>query len=158
MTFTRENLPIQELEQPVQKTFKGLTLTYNEVYYLDAEVDEDTGAINKERQVPHYTKEQTTRNLKALKDAYMIAKGAATPSEIISFRKKYSLAASTLSLILGFSKNTISNIENQGIHSLPSGRLIKICLNNPTIFSQYIQTSSFLDVNTRKELVKQITS
>ncbi|CAA6808508.1 MAG: Putative zinc finger/helix-turn-helix protein [uncultured Sulfurovum sp.] len=156
--LTRENLPTKELQQSIEKNFKGLTLNYNEAYYLDYEVDEDTGIINKKNQVPHYTKEQTIRNMKALKSAYLIANGAAAPIEIITFRKKYHIAASTLSLILGFSKNTISNIENEGVTSLPSGRLIKVCLNDKKILSQYIQTSFFLDSNKKNELVERLSS
>lgn len=151
--LTRDNLPTKEWRRKVDKSFKGLQLSYEEVYYLDYEVDENTGNINRNAQVPHYTKEQTTRNMKALKSAYMVANGAATPDEIITFRKRYHIAASTLSLILGFSKNTISNIENEGITSLPSGRLIKVCLNDKAIFSQYVQTAFFLDSNKRVSLL-----
>ena len=106
--LTRANLPAEELTRSIEKPFKGLVLTYDEVYYLDYEVDEETGIINKDHKVPHYTKEQATRNMKALKSAYMVANGAVTPTKIKTFREKYNIAASTLSLILGFSKNTIS--------------------------------------------------
>ena len=124
--------------------------------YLDYEVDEDTGMINKNKKVKHYTKDQVTRNLKAFKSAYMIAKGAAAPSEIINFRTKYHIAASTLSLILGFSKNTISNIENEGITSLPSGRLIKMCLNNKDIMYQYIKVCEAIDNQKKEELSNKL--
>ncbi len=67
--LTRENTPTNELQRPVEKIFKGLKLSYHEVYYLDYDVNEDTGMINKDRLVEHYTKEQTTRNMKALKSA-----------------------------------------------------------------------------------------
>ena len=91
-----------ELQKSVKKIFKGIELSYLEVYYLDYEVNEDTGIINKKGKVKYYTKNQINRNLKALKSAYLIAKGAATPNEIITFRMKYHIAASTLSVILGF--------------------------------------------------------
>jgi DNA-binding XRE family transcriptional regulator len=154
--LTRENIPTNELERSVEKVFKGIKLTYIERYYLDYEVDEETGIIDREKKVRHYTKEQLNRNLKALKSAYLIAKGAASPKGIIEFRKKRHIAASTLSLILGFSKNTISNIENEGVTSLPSGRLIKMCLNNRDIMYNYIKVCDSIDDNKKDELFKNI--
>ncbi len=96
------------------------------------------------------------RNLKALKSAYLIAKGAAAPSEIISFRNKYHISASTFSIILGFSKNTISNIENDGITSLSSGRLIKMCLENKSILYKYVQLCDAIDNVKKEEISKQL--
>lgn len=126
-------------------------MEYTQVYYLDYEVDENTGMTN-EKLVKHYTKNQMDRNLKALKSAYHIAKGAADPTDIIKYRHRYKISASTLSVILGFSKNTISNIENEGITSLSSGRLIQLCLNNKDIVYQYIQLCDVLDNQKKKEL------
>jgi DNA-binding XRE family transcriptional regulator len=94
--------------------------------------------------------------MKALKSAYLIAKGAAAPTEIIKFRTKYRIAASTLSIILGFSKNTISNIENEGVTSLTSGRLIKMCLNNIEILNHYIKVCDDIDNNKKLELSNKL--
>ena len=58
-----------ELHEFVKKKYKNLESTYDEVYYLDYEVDEDTGMINKDKKVKRYTKDQQTRNMKALKNA-----------------------------------------------------------------------------------------
>lgn len=154
--LTRDNIATDELQAIAEKVYKGVKLTYTEVYYLDYEVNEDTGIINKEKRVKYYTKNQINRNMQALKSAYLVAKGAAAPYEIISFRNKYHVAASTLSLILGFSKNTISNIENYGVTSLPSGRLIKMCINNTDIMNQYIELCDFIDKNKKDELSKKI--
>jgi DNA-binding XRE family transcriptional regulator len=96
------------------------------------------------------------RNSKALKNAYHIAKGAASPSEIIDFRNKYNISASTFSVILGFSKNTISNIENEGITSLSSGRLIKMCLDNTKVVYKYLQLCDSIDNVKKKELSKRL--
>jgi len=154
--LTRENELTVELRKTVTKKYKNLELSYEEVYYLDYEVNEDTGMIDKNKKVKHYTKDQVNRNMKALKNAYMISKGAATPNEIIVFRKKYNIAASTLSLILGFSKNTISNIESEGVTSLPSGRLIKMCLTNKSIMHQYINVCETIDKQKKEELSKKL--
>ena len=154
--LTRENKPTNELYGSVKKLFKGIKLKYTEVYYLDYEVDENTGVINKNKKVKHYTKNQIDRNMKALKNAYLIAKGSASPSEIISFRNKYKIPASTFSIVLGFSKNTISNIEKEGITSLSSGRLIKMCLNNKNIIHQYIQLCDSIDNHKKEELSKRL--
>ncbi len=154
--LTRENLPTNELLDSVEKVFKGVKLTYTEAYYLDYEVDEETGDINRNKKVKHYTKNQVNRNLKALKNAYHIAKGAVNPIDIINFRKKYKISASTFSIILGFSKNTISNIENNGITSLPSGRLIKMCLNNKKIIQHYIQLCDAIDDHKKAELSNRL--
>lgn len=153
--LTRENIPVKELRGLVEKVYKGLRLSYPEVYYLDYEVNEETGLISKEKQVKHYTKEQIIRNLKALKSAYHIAKGAASPGEILEFREKHHIAASTLSVVLGFSKNTISNIENEGVTSLPTGRLIKMCLSDTGILYRYVQVCDALDIHKKNELAKK---
>jgi len=154
--LTRENEPTVELRETVKKEFKGLELSFDEVYYLDYKIDEDTGMIDKSEKVKHYTKEQMNRNLKSLKSAYMVAKGAAAPAEIVNFRTKYHIAASTLSLILGFSKNTISIIENEGVTSLASGRLIKMCLNNKDIMQQYIMTCDLIDNQKKNEISNRL--
>ncbi len=154
--FTRKNKPTDELHETVIKNYKGLELSYKEVYYLDYEVDENTGMINKDKEVKHYTKNQMSRNLKALKSAYLIAKGAAAPDEIINFRTRYHIAASTLSVVLGFSKNTISNIENEGVTSLASGRLIKMCLNNLDMMSYYVKICDAIDNNKKAELSEKL--
>jgi len=153
--LSRENVATEELQETVFKNYKGIELTYTEVYYLDYEVNEDTGIINKEKKVKHYTKNQVNRNLQALKSAYLVAKGAAAPYEIIKFRNRYHIAASTLSVVLGFSKNTISNIENYGVTSLPSGRLIKMCINNTGIMNQYVELCDFIDKNKKDELFRK---
>ena len=154
--LTRENIPTDELQEIVEKVYKGVKLQYNEVYYLDYIVDEDTGLINKDVKEKNYTKNQMERNIKALKNAYHIAKGSASPSEIVHFREKYNISASTFSLILGFSKNTISNIENEGITSLTSGRLIKMCLDNTTVIDQYVQLCDEIDSKKKQEISKRL--
>jgi DNA-binding transcriptional regulator YiaG len=155
--LTRGNTPTDELQRLVTKKIKGVKVTYNEVYYLDFEVDEETGMVNKSQLVEHYTKEQVRRNLKAQKSAYLIAKGAIEPTEIVVFREKYQIAASVLSVILGFSKNTISNIENEGITSLTSGRYIKLCLSDINVLSQYVKACPSLEVPKKKELLERLT-
>ena len=154
--LTRENKPTEELHGITEKSYRGIKLEYPEAYYLDYEVNEETGIINKEVTVKHYTKNQVDRNMKVLKNSYLIAKGAAAPSEIINFRKKYKISASTFSIVLGFSKNTISNIENEGITSLSSGRLIKMCLNNKDIVYQYVQLCDSIDHLKKEELSKRL--
>ena len=154
--LTRENIPTDELTTTVEKFHKGMKLGYTEVFYLDYAVDENTGLVNKDIMAKHYTKNQMERNMKALKNAYLIAKGAAAPSEIISFRNKYHISASTFSVILGFSKNTISNIENDGITSLSSGRLIKMCLENKNIVYKYVQLCDSIDNAKKEEISKRL--
>lgn len=154
--LTRENESAEELIGSVEKVYKGIKLNYPEVYYLDFEVDENTGMIDKEKKVKYFTKNQIERNMRALKNAFYIAKGAAAPSEIISFRKRYKIPASTFSIVLGFSKNTISNIEKDGITSLSTGRLIKMCLNNIDIVYQYIQLCDAIDNNKKEELSRRL--
>jgi DNA-binding transcriptional regulator YiaG len=154
--LSRENKPTNEISAMAVKFFRGIKLEYPEVYYLDHEVNEATGMINKELFVKHYTKNQLERNLKALKNAYLIAKGAAAPSEILEFRTRYKISASVFSIILGFSKNTISNIENDGITSLSTGRLIKMCLNDKAVLQQYIQLCDSIDKPKKEELSKRL--
>jgi len=154
--LTREDSPTDELQGIVNKVYRGLNLQYNEMYYLDYTVDEETGLISKDVQEKHYTKNQMEQNIKALKNAYHIAKGSASPSEIINFRRKYDISASTFSVILGFSKNTVSNIENEGITSLTSGRLIKICLDNTDILDQYVQLCDEIDDDKKQKISKRL--
>ena len=155
--LTRKNIPTDELYQEVEKVYKGIKLQYNEAYYLDYIVDENTGIISEDLKDKHYTKYQMQRNIKALKNAYHIAKGAASPTEIIEFRNKYNISASTLSVILGFSKNTISNIENEGITSLSTGRLIKMCLDNKKVIHKYVQLCDAIDNIKKQEISKRLT-
>ena len=152
--LTRKNSTTDELYDVVEKVYKGIQLQYNESFYLDYIVDEDTGLISNDLKDKHYTKNQMDRNIKALKNAYHIAKGSASPIEIINFRNKYNISASTFSMILGFSKNTISNIENDGITSLSSGRLIKMCLDNTKLVYKYVQLCDSID-NTKKEEISK---
>ena len=154
--LTRDNSTTDELYALVEKEYKGIQLKFNEAFYLDYSVDENTGLINKETKEKHYTKNQMERNIKALKNAFHIAKGAASPSEIINFRSKYNISASTFSLILGFSKNTISNIENEGITSLSSGRLIKMCLENKKVVYKYVQLCDAIDNVKKEEISKRL--
>jgi DNA-binding transcriptional regulator YiaG len=154
--LTRENIPTDELSLPVVRLHKGIKLEYSEVFYLDNIVDEETGMVNKNLKERHYTKTQMERNMKALKNAYHIAKGAASPAEIVDFRHKYNIPASIFSLILGFSKNTISNIEAEGVTSLSTGRLIKICLDNKSVICNYVQLCDDIDQTKRDEISRRL--
>ena len=71
--LTRSQKLTDELTVVVNEKRDGLDLEYTSVYYLDNEVDEESGMIT-ENLVPHYTRDQMDRNLKALKSAYDIAK------------------------------------------------------------------------------------
>lgn len=67
--LTRENIPIDEISGLTYKTFRGIKLEYLEVYYMDYDVDEETGKIDKSVKVKHYTKNQIERNIKALNES-----------------------------------------------------------------------------------------
>ena len=75
--LTRENIPTNELQTIVDMVYRGVMLQYNEVYYLDYIVDENTGMINYDTQEKNYTTNQMEQNLRTLKNAYNIAKGSA---------------------------------------------------------------------------------
>lgn len=154
--LTRNNEPTDELHGIVNKTYKNLRLQYDEVYYLDYEVNEETGVIDENKLVNFYSRSQIDRNMKSLKNAYHIAKGAASPDEIISFRNRYQIPASIFSIVLGFSKNTISIIENEGVTSLPTGRLIKMCLDNKDIVYKYLQLCDSIDSYKKEEISKRL--
>ena len=64
----------KELNRKVTKLFNGVNVVYEEVYYLDHDVDDETGIIDKEKLVPYYTKDQVNRNMKALKLTYSNSK------------------------------------------------------------------------------------
>jgi len=66
--YTRDNEPTEELRKIVTKKYKNVVLTYEVVYFLDYEVDENTGYI-KENKVEYYTKDQYVRNIESLKRA-----------------------------------------------------------------------------------------
>lgn len=59
----------ETLYETVIKTYNGIEISYIEEYYLDYEVDENTGVINKEKIVKYYTKNQINQNLKNFKEA-----------------------------------------------------------------------------------------
>ncbi len=154
--LTRKNLPTEELSSKVEKVFKGVKVSYTEVYYMDYEVNEETGNIDKSKMVKHYTKDQMNRNIRALKSAYFVAQGAASPEEIISFRNRHHIAASTLSIVLGFSKNTISNIENEGVTSLPTGRLIKLSISDKKLLHYYLSLCNQIEASKKDEISKKL--
>lgn len=154
--LTRENIPTDELSATVIKSYKGMNLEYTEVFYLDHAVDEETGLIDKSLKDKYYTKNQMDRNMKALKNAYHIEKGSASPEEIIDFRMRYKISASIFSVILGFSKNTITNIETEGITSLSTGRLIKMCLENKKVVAEYVQLCDSIDNAKKEEISKRL--
>ena len=56
--LTRENESAKELVGSVEKVYKGIyqLFNYSEVYYLDFEVDENTGIIDEQKMARHYTK------------------------------------------------------------------------------------------------------
>ena len=54
--LTRENIPTEELQEIVETEYPGVKLQYNEVYYLDYIIDENTGLINKDVLEKYYTK------------------------------------------------------------------------------------------------------
>jgi len=70
----RDNTPTEELQEVVKRTFEGIEFSYQAVYYMDYEVDEYTGMINKEKLAKFCTSKQMNRNLKACKEAYSKAK------------------------------------------------------------------------------------
>ncbi len=70
--FTRENEVTEELRETVKTTHKGVVCVYDRLYYLDYEVNEYTGKINREKKAKFCTKNQVSRNLKAVKEAYLI--------------------------------------------------------------------------------------
>lgn len=72
--LTRENIPTEELTTVVEKFYKGSRLKYTEVYYLDFSVNEETENVDKNLKEKYYTKTQMERNMKALKNAYFVAK------------------------------------------------------------------------------------
>ena len=146
----------EELYRIVIKEYKGIRVKYKEFYYLDYSVSEETFKIDTNKKDFFYKKDQLDRNLKAKKSAYNIELGAASPEEIITFREKVQIAASTLSTILGFSKNTISNIENEGITSLSSGRYIKTVLHNKDLLLFYLKSCRSIEEDKQIELYKKI--
>jgi DNA-binding transcriptional regulator YiaG len=153
---TRQHSLMHEVQAIVEKKHKGIQLAFTAAYYLDFEADDESGMIDKSKMIMHYTKNQMERNMKALKNAFRIAKRAAAPSEILNFRTKYQISASLFSRILGFSKNSISNIENEGITSLSSGRLIKMCLEHRTIVNEYVQLCDAIDSAKKEEISKRL--
>jgi len=72
--FTRDNNPTDELQRTAERNINGVKFTFKEVYYLDYDVDENTGIINRESKGVFYTGSQVDRNMKALKRAYHISK------------------------------------------------------------------------------------
>ena len=44
--LTRQNKPTDEISETVEKLYKGIRLTFTEVFYYDFEVDENTGMVS----------------------------------------------------------------------------------------------------------------
>jgi len=44
----------------------------------------------------------------------------------------------------------------KGFTSLPSGRFIKICLNNTTLLAQYVKSCPALDIPKKNEILERL--
>jgi hypothetical protein len=75
---------------------------------------------------------------------------------IFAIFNESNVSASAYSVIPGFSKNTISNIENEGITSLSSGRLIKMCLDDTNVVYKYVQLCDAIDAIKKEEISKRL--
>lgn len=69
--LTRENGLTEELKETVERVHKGILCVYDKYYYLDYDVNEYTGKINRKKKAKFCTKNQVERNLKAVKEAYL---------------------------------------------------------------------------------------
>jgi len=49
-----------------------------------------------------------------------------------------------------------SNIENEGITSLSTGRLIKMCIENKKIIYDYVQLCDLIDNEKKEEISKRL--
>ncbi len=154
--ITRDGDVTDELYRDVEKIYKGVLVKYKESYYQDYAVDENSGKVDKTKKERYYTKDQVDRNIRSKKNAYMVAMGSVSPDEIKQFRGKYHIPASILSIVLGFSKNTISIIETEGISNLTTGRFIKVCMNNIHIIHDYINKCNAIDDFKKEELHNKI--
>jgi hypothetical protein len=72
--LTRENHLTDELHGITYKMHKGLKLEYTEVFYLDYDVDKNTGLVNRNKTSKHCTKSQADRTVKVLKNTRHVAK------------------------------------------------------------------------------------
>jgi len=70
----RDNSFTEELKAIKTTNFNGIEFSYEEVYYLDYDVDENTGMINKKKLAKFYKSTQVKQNSKAMKSAYEEAK------------------------------------------------------------------------------------
>ncbi|WP_421920420.1 hypothetical protein [Marinifilum sp.] len=70
----RDNTLTEEVKAIKTTNFNGIEFSYEEVYYLDYDVDENTGMINKEKLAKFYKSSQVQQNTKAMKSAYEVAK------------------------------------------------------------------------------------
>ncbi len=59
----------EEVRRTVEKIYKGVKVSYTEVFYWDYDVNEETGIRDKNKLARFCTKEQVNRNIKALKMA-----------------------------------------------------------------------------------------
>ncbi len=68
--ITRDGDLTDELHEYIKQEFRGVTVEYIEVYYLDYAVDEKTYTIDKSRKEKVFTENQVEKNSKAFKSAY----------------------------------------------------------------------------------------
>lgn len=149
---------IKEKVEFTTKNFKGQPITYKEKYYLDYAVDEETGNLL-ETFEKNYTESQMKYNMNSMKSAFNILKGGVSVDEIVDFREKYKISAYNLSLILGFSKNTITNIENDGgAPALPTSRFIKQCLNDLELLINYLKDCNEIEDRSKNKMLDRLLS
>ena len=67
--MTEEELN-KERTQIVERNINGIKFKYKQVYHLHYEVNENTGAVSKDKIVPIFSSDQVSRNLETVSRVY----------------------------------------------------------------------------------------
>lgn len=94
--------------------------------------------------------ELDTLNITQVYNQYLDKYNLPFPEEIISIRKKYSLPANKMGLVLGFGVNTYRNYENGEVPSLANAKLIQLA-KSPTSFKILAQESEGVFADKEKD-------
>lgn len=93
-----------------------------------------------------------TLNITQVYNQYLDKYNLPFPEEIISIRKKYSLPANKMGLVLGFGVNTYRNYENGEVPNSTNAKLIQLA-KNPISFKELVIESTEVFTESEKEIL-----
>lgn len=124
---------VEERKRITQTIIKGEKVTYEEIYFLCKNSDEDENEF--------VTSKMLNANLLNARNQYRIRHELLTSNEIVKIREQYGLSQVDLSKLLGWGEVTISRYESKAIQDEAYDNILRM------IKSDALMTYKFLEKN-----------